>query len=181
MNRNFIFAIILLATFSMINAVPHQLRKRATGFNPCPIGGVDPLTVTINPDPAVSEKPETYTVSGTLSKDITAQKTILGVEYTDFSKNPLGDPYTQVFSQSFKAGSPFSITANNVPTPKLPSSYFIGVAVGDPSNDPKNPVDVYGCAFAVVQGSVTESYPIAGLPFIERSYPIAERSYPIAE
>jgi hypothetical protein len=178
MNRNFIFAIILLTTFSIINAVPHQLHKRATEFKPCPIGGVDSLTVTINPDPAVYERPEIYTVSGTLGEDIIVQKTILEIGYADSSGQPLGDLYTQEFSQSFKAGTPFSITANNVPTPILPSSYFIEVVVGDLTNDPKNPLVVHGCAFAVVKESA-ESYPITGLPFIERSYPIAERSYPM--
>src|SRR5688572_20284349 len=64
MNRNYIFVFILLVTtFSMINAVPYQLRKRETKFDAC---GAEPITVKINPDPLVSEKPATYTGSGTL-------------------------------------------------------------------------------------------------------------------
>ncbi|GBC04779.1 hypothetical protein RclHR1_05870003 [Rhizophagus clarus] len=156
----------------MINAVPHQFRKRTTTFNPCPVEGVDPLTVSISPDPPVSGKTETYTVSGTLTKgDITADKTIVGIAYADTAKNPIGDPYTKIFTQSFKSGTPFTITADDVTTPQLPDSYFIGVVVGDPTDDPKNPLDVYGCAFAVVGSAKAASYPIA-----ERSYPIAERS-----
>ncbi|POG64754.1 hypothetical protein GLOIN_2v1672449, partial [Rhizophagus irregularis DAOM 181602=DAOM 197198] len=78
MNRNFIFVFILLATFSMTNAVQYQFRKRKTEFNPCPgIKGV--IDVTVAPDPPISEQPATYTVSGTLSDDITAGRTVVGI------------------------------------------------------------------------------------------------------
>ncbi|PKY47875.1 hypothetical protein RhiirA4_463264 [Rhizophagus irregularis] len=112
--------------------------------------------------------------------NITAKKTILGIGYANLARQPIGKPYIQVFTDSYKAGKPFSITAKNVPTPKLPDSYIIGVVVGDPTSNSKKPLDVYGCAYAVnsLRG---EAYPIAGYPIEEFSYPIAERSYPIAE
>ncbi|RGB36471.1 hypothetical protein C1646_758114 [Rhizophagus diaphanus] len=106
----------------MINAIPHQLRKRGTLFNRC-----HPFTT---PDPPVYEKPATYiccsiyTVSGTLIKDITAEKTILLVDYGDFAAKK---PY---ILSHIKQGYPFTITAKDVPTLKLPDSYLIGAVVG---------------------------------------------------
>lgn len=171
MNRTFILVFILFAAFSMINAAPHQFRKRTTTFNPCPVEGVDPVSVSISPDPPVSGQPDTYTVSGTLSHDLTSGKTIVGIAYADTNKNPIGDPFSETFTQSFKAGQQFSITAKDVPTPQLPASYFIGLIVGDPTDDPKNPLDVYGCAFAAVGQAAKQP------TNFERGYPIAERSF----
>uniref|UniRef100_A0A1D1ZFP9 Dof zinc finger protein DOF3.2 n=1 Tax=Anthurium amnicola TaxID=1678845 RepID=A0A1D1ZFP9_9ARAE len=179
MNRNFIFVFILLTTFSMINAL--SIVKRTTTFSACPVGGIEGVSVSITPDPPVSEKPESFTVSGTLKNDITADKTILGIAYGDLAKNPLGDPFTQTFDKSFKSGDPFTITASSVPTPELPAEgYLIVVVVADPTGDPKNPLDVYGCAFATV-GKTPKDFTFSGYPIAERSYPIAERSYAIAE
>ncbi|PKY47877.1 hypothetical protein RhiirA4_463267 [Rhizophagus irregularis] len=128
MNRNLIFAFILFATFSIINAVPHQFRKRETAFYEC--GTSDPLHVIVSPDPPVSEQPATYTVSSTLSNDITAGKTILEIIYDEMSDQYLDEPFIQVFTDSYKAGTPFNTTAKDVPTPKLPDSYYIVVVVG---------------------------------------------------
>ncbi|CAG8550550.1 5206_t:CDS:2 [Ambispora gerdemannii] len=36
MNRNFTLLFILLATLSMVNAIPHQLYKRGINWGPCP-------------------------------------------------------------------------------------------------------------------------------------------------
>ncbi|CAG8729801.1 9745_t:CDS:1, partial [Dentiscutata heterogama] len=143
---------------------PFQLSKRTTAFNACPVEGVDPLTVAIIPDPLRSNTPAEFDVSGTLSHDITSGTTILGIGFADEAKNPLGEPYTQTFDQSVKAKSPFSITAKSVPVPELPSSYLIGVVVGDPTDDPKNPIDVYGCAFASVgPGKSLDDFSISAL------------------
>jgi protein involved in polysaccharide export with SLBB domain len=145
MYRNLIFTFILFATFSIINAVP-QFRKRETPFYRCAVG--DLLTVKVSPDPLVSEQPATYTVSGTLSNDITAGKTILEIVY-DEPEQYLEEPFIQILTDSYKAGTPFNTTAKDVPTPKFPDSYFIGVMIADPTDDPKQPLDVYGCAFSV--------------------------------
>ncbi|CAB4483194.1 hypothetical protein RhiirA5_380386 [Rhizophagus irregularis] len=173
MNRNYyIFVFILLVTtFSMINAVPYQLRKRETKFDAC---GAEPITVKINPDPLVSEKPATYTGSGTLKfNNIIAGKTMLVIGYSDTSNNRIGDPDIQHFTESFNAGEPFTITAKDVQTPKLPKTYGITVAILDVSTNPKAPI--YACATATVGGSLGErTYPIAG--FSIAGYPIAERS-----
>ncbi|GBC17523.2 uncharacterized protein OCT59_003726 [Rhizophagus irregularis] len=172
MNRNYIFVFILLvATFSMINAVPHQLRKRETKFGPC---GAESLTVNIVPDPPVSEKPVTYTGSGTLKfNNIIAGKTIFAIGYGDTAGKLLSDPYYQNFTESYNAGEPFTITAKNVPTPKLPKTYVIEVDIFDIIDNPKAPL--YACASTTVGGTPGEEvYPIAGYPIA--GYPIAERS-----
>ncbi|POG76862.1 hypothetical protein GLOIN_2v1553339 [Rhizophagus irregularis DAOM 181602=DAOM 197198] len=176
MNRNFIIIFILLFTLSMINAVPHQLRKRETNFDSCLVGkDVVPLTVKINPDPPVAKKPESFTVSGTLNDDILAYNTVLMIGFVDSTGAlSLTAPYFQKFVEPVKAGTPFSINASKVPTPvNLPDVYIIRVIVGD-LND-----NIYGCALAVVGETLRkEAYPIAGYPI---SGPIAERSYPISE
>ncbi|RGB38464.1 hypothetical protein C1646_665412 [Rhizophagus diaphanus] len=147
MNRNYIFVFILLVTtFSMINAIPHQLRKRETKFDAC---GAEPITVKINPDPLVSEKPATYTVSGTLKFNfIIAGKTMLVIGYSDTSNNRIGDLYYQNFTESYNPGEPFTITAKDVQTPKLPKTYDINVAILDISTNPVDPI--YACATATV-------------------------------
>ena len=133
MNRNFI-----------------PLNKRTTEFDACPI--TPPITkpdVVIDPDPPVAGKLMKFTVSGKLDHDITAGTTILGIGFADSAKNPLGDPYSETFTESFKAGEQFSKIAEKVPTPaQLPDSYYIGVIIGDPPQDPKAPFNLYGCASA---------------------------------
>ncbi|RGB36460.1 hypothetical protein C1646_741745 [Rhizophagus diaphanus] len=146
MNRNFTIIFILLVTLSMINAVPHKLRKRETNFNSCLGKDVVPLTVKINPDPPVAKKLESFTVTGTLNDDILAYNTVLMIGFADSTGAfPLTAHYFQKFVEPVKAGTPFSINASKVPTPvNLPDVYTIRVIVGD-LND-----NMYGCALAVV-------------------------------
>ncbi|KAF0527773.1 hypothetical protein F8M41_013466 [Gigaspora margarita] len=61
MTRNFIFVFILLATLTIINAIP--LHKRATSFGPCP-NVQDTFTVTMSPDPLISPHLTTITIAG---------------------------------------------------------------------------------------------------------------------
>ncbi|PKY43027.1 hypothetical protein RhiirA4_508191 [Rhizophagus irregularis] len=131
MNRNFIFVFILLATFSMVNAIPHQLRKGKIKFHSC-MSKTDIIDVTVKPDSIVSEYPANYTASGKLSHAIIADKTTFGVTYfvADGSV-PLGDPYKQYFDKSYKAGKNFTISAEDVPTPLLSKVYQIYVNIWD--------------------------------------------------
>src|SRR6266516_3365988 len=73
MKQNFVFALILLTTLSIVNAIPHQLHKRTTEFDAC--SNLPPetpvLDVTISPDPVVPESKDKFTISGTLTQDIT--------------------------------------------------------------------------------------------------------------
>ncbi|CAB4377893.1 unnamed protein product [Rhizophagus irregularis] len=110
----------------MTNAVQYQFRKRKTEFNPCPgIKGV--INVTVAPDPPISEQPATYTVSRTI-----------------------GELYFQSFTESYKAGEPFTITVKDAPTPRLPEAFSIEIGVVVPIWVPGQPYEIYGCAIAAV-------------------------------
>ena len=64
MARNFIFVFILLATLTIINAIPFH--KRATlfgGFSPCP-NVEDTFSVKMDPDPLISPHITTFTITG---------------------------------------------------------------------------------------------------------------------
>src|SRR6266480_7107369 len=101
MNRNFIFVFILLATISIVYAIPHKLLKRETAFGICesesrvkypPV----PLTVKkMSPDPVIPGKPDTFIVSGTLRGDM-PKKTRLLVFFTDPNRNnqTVGDVFS---------------------------------------------------------------------------------------
>jgi hypothetical protein len=157
MNRNFIFVFILLAALSMVNAIP--LQKRTTDFGKCPPIPQLPvqpeqISVSISPDPVVPGKDDTFTVTGTLSKDITEDYNLV-IGFADLTGKTYG-----VFVQKMpptKAKTQFSVTDTVQVPADLPAAYAIGVGVSTLSNPP----DVIGCALAVVGGSLPESYPIA--------------------
>ncbi|GBC08448.1 hypothetical protein RclHR1_08110008 [Rhizophagus clarus] len=138
----------------MVNAVPHQLRKRVI-TDLCPedqFGSL--LFADSTPHFPVAGGKATYVISGTVDEVITANKTILEFAYFEslesLTKKPIGDPYSQVITQSYKAGEPFNITAKDVSLPKFSDPNVIGymqMAVGAPTSDPNKPVDLYGCAF----------------------------------
>ncbi|RIB15451.1 hypothetical protein C2G38_2192344 [Gigaspora rosea] len=121
--KNFIFASILLALLLVVNAAPFQLNKRATTFGPCNFTA-DFIDVKIRTDPPESGKKESFDVSGKLTKgDITKGISILVIVYLG-EEGQLDVPYVQNFTDSHKAGSPFNISAFDVPTPpQLPGSY----------------------------------------------------------
>ncbi|RIB22258.1 hypothetical protein C2G38_2033707 [Gigaspora rosea] len=149
--KNFIFASILLALLLTVNAAPFQLNKRAITFGPCASKDpVDFIDVKIGTDSPKSGEKESFDVSGKLTiHDITNGKTVLLIEYLDEKGNQLADPYIQSFSDSIKAGNPFNISVSNIPTPKLPDSYFLGVVVGDDTP--------FGCAVVNVGRSSEKS------------------------
>ncbi|CAB4481088.1 hypothetical protein RhiirA1_449650 [Rhizophagus irregularis] len=150
MNRNFIFVFILLTTLSIVNSIPFN--KRKADFYPCrqvinPLPGVD---VTISPDPPVAKTPEHFTVSGTLKHDITADKTLLNIDFFDGLRFvSMITPYNKKFTESVKAGTKFSIDVDNVITPtELPSFYAIFVTVGEKLDKDGNLKDEFGCSLA---------------------------------
>ncbi|KAF0520952.1 hypothetical protein F8M41_016012 [Gigaspora margarita] len=151
--KKFIFAFILFALLLTVNAAPFQLNKRATTFGSCPYPYVDSLNVTMVTDPPKSEKSDSFNVSGNLTQvDITKNQTLLEIFYCNPDGSQIGDYYSQVFNESIKAGTQFTVTASDVPTPKLPDSYLILVIIGDKDNDPSNPYHVvlYACVVADV-------------------------------
>ncbi len=154
MNRNFIFAFVLLITlFNLYTVNASPLFKRATTWNKCPLKDTASLLVSMSPDPPQSHGFESFAVSGVLSKPVTAGTTFLLIVFADSTgKKILTDAYFKVFSQSFNAGDNMSISVTDVPTPdNLPSSYTIGVGVGDPDlGNPIAPLVFSGCTYAVV-------------------------------
>src|ERR1051325_8741112 len=136
MKRKFILVFtLLLISLLMVNAVPPQLHKRVTTFEPC---SKAPLDVTkIIPDPLVSGKMGEFYVSGTLAKTI-PNDYILAALYFDVSKNVpklINLNWATVCKPDGALECPYS--ANNtfsvklsVSVPALPPSYGIVVAIG---------------------------------------------------
>ncbi|RIB09297.1 hypothetical protein C2G38_2146629 [Gigaspora rosea] len=148
--KNLIFASILFALLLKVNAASFQLNKRAITFGSCDLNfPVDLLEVKIGTDHPEFGKNESFDVSGTLTKyDITKGETILQIEYGNSNGSLIAVPYVQNFTDSFKAGTPFNVSAQ-VPTPELPDSYEIYVYVGNP--------ELFACASATVGGSSVKS------------------------
>jgi hypothetical protein len=153
MNKNFIFAFVLLITlFNIYTVNASPLFKRNTQFIKCPLTGSDSLIVSMSPDPAQSGVTGSFTVSGVLSKQVTAGTTFLLIVFADPSGKKILTAYFKVFSQTFLPGETVSISVDDVNVPEnLPDSYTIGVGIGDPDlGNPITPIIVTACAYAVV-------------------------------
>jgi len=155
MNRNFVFAFVLLITlFNLCTVNASPLLKRSTvTFNKCPLNDTATLLVSLAPNPPQSNGIESFSVTGVLSKPVVAGTTFLLIVFADATgKKILTDAYFKVFDQSFDAGSTMSISVTDVPTPvNLPKTYTIGVGVGDPElGNPITPLLFSGCTYAVV-------------------------------
>src|SRR5688572_15144284 len=138
MNRNFVFAVILLTTLSIVNAIPHQLDDITyTQCENYPL-----LTVSLEPNPWVSGTPENYTASGQIEKATTSNTNLL-ILFAVGGK-VIGNVYKQPIPIT-PAGS-ITVTANNVPTPELPSTYASIVAISDSIHIK----DMYACAIAYI-------------------------------
>ncbi|RIA79957.1 hypothetical protein C1645_24848 [Glomus cerebriforme] len=137
MKQNFILVAILLATLSIVNALPHQLNKRATTFIPCP-GNIPFITTTLTPDPPTGAGAnELITISGTLPNPVVAgSKLVIGT--FDPTGTPIGAPLTLDFCTMNGATCPeeyFSlIQPVTMPSP-LPTSYMIITAINDPNGN----------------------------------------------
>src|SRR5438045_4974320 len=91
MKQNLIFAFILLATLSMVNAIPHQLYKKSTKFEECPNVGDAVLNVSLSPDPVVAGQPDSLNVYGKLEKELTFFHKLV-IEFADIDGTPVKDP-----------------------------------------------------------------------------------------
>ncbi|CAG8673156.1 14539_t:CDS:1, partial [Funneliformis mosseae] len=138
---NFILVFILLATLSMVNAIPPRLQKRSIPFGPCPpprekypsppLISVEIANVTITPG-----QTNVLVVSGTLYADIT-ESTQLIAHFAD----PNTKKYIGEINSSFicggagcpiKAGTEFNRVISDFLAPdQLPDPYSIVVSVVD--------------------------------------------------
>ncbi|RIB12677.1 hypothetical protein C2G38_2200020 [Gigaspora rosea] len=115
-------------------------------FNPCDFH-IDPLITTVST--IVSGKTAKFDVSGVLTRNsITTYKTILQIGFADSSKNLIAEPYVQTLTESVSITQQYFISAKNVPIPgNLPDPYIMRVVVRDPTNDPNNPLNIFGFAY----------------------------------
>ncbi|RGB29593.1 hypothetical protein C1646_795134 [Rhizophagus diaphanus] len=149
MNRNLIFAFLLLAAFAMVNAVPYQLLKRDRDISdPCPTNPDGSyIYANLNPFPPVSNQPVNYTVEGgMLGYEITPNKTEIRIGY--IVENIIG-AYTKVLDFYYSKAAPFSIDVPDVPTPQLPSKYKIIVIIVDKADD-SNRTELHACSSATI-------------------------------
>ncbi|GBB85640.1 hypothetical protein RclHR1_12120004 [Rhizophagus clarus] len=140
MRQNFAYLFILLATISMINAIP--LDKRATAFVACN-NAANPsvLTVTINPDPPTAGASLTINASGTATNPITQGATINAV-FIDANNNILGQASIQDFcsqagiSCPVQPGQTFTIPPIMITAPASLTNTALGVNVADTNSNP---------------------------------------------
>src|SRR4051812_42680445 len=127
MNRKFIFVFTLLAILSMVNAIPHQLQKRATTFIPCP--NENPLTVSVTPDPLVPGKTATYTVAGKFAKAAPKGSGLVVAFFNSGTGKlvPAGDPF--IVDICAKAPCPANSieTVEQVPVPAGLSKSYVNI------------------------------------------------------
>ena len=147
MNRNFIFVFILLASLSIVNAIPipHKLLKRTTEFTQCRQSPPPPLlSVVISPDPVVPGNTETFTASATLDIDIPDGSELIAFFGDPSTGKIIGDIHRAPMCDNNgcpKAGIQFTKTLDYPDVPKLPDPYVIVVGV-------VKKTDVYACAVA---------------------------------
>jgi hypothetical protein len=116
---------------SIVNVIPHQLNvnKGKTNFYPC--GDFPVLDVSVSPDPVVSDKNATYTISGILKKDITDAYELYILYYVDGAEggnNQNFDICTEI-KCPVKAGTKFEMKQDAY-VPGLPSNgYTIDVGI----------------------------------------------------
>ncbi|GBB99808.1 hypothetical protein RclHR1_03640004 [Rhizophagus clarus] len=93
MKQNYIFfAVILLVTLSVVNALPHQLLKRDTTFAPCPTGSPNVIEVVVQPDPPPVTGKIDLTITGTLKEGVISMGSQLIIGAIDDNGNPLSKP-----------------------------------------------------------------------------------------
>ena len=144
MNCNLLFLFLLLTAISVIDAIPHQLKKRKIDFKKCPLHPGPNLTpsVTVSPDPIVAGQLVDFTISGVENG---LPSTDLSVAITFFDLDGIPIQFPSIFIA--KAEHPISVKAPS----SLPDSYAVVVEIGDISSDHK--LKNY-CALAIIGESL---------------------------
>ncbi|PKY58156.1 hypothetical protein RhiirA4_479829 [Rhizophagus irregularis] len=144
MNRNLIFAFLLLAALAMVDTAPYRI------YLPCPY---NPSRSSIYADlksfPLVSNQPNGYTVEKVmLDYKFTPYKTEIIIVLTDQEYNLIGEPYFKVLDLYYANAVPFSIDVSDIPTPQILSAYTITLIIADKNDDPFKSPEIHACTFA---------------------------------
>ena len=131
MARNFIFVFILLATLTIINAIPFH--KRATFFGLCP-NVEDTFSVKMDPDPLISPHLTTFTITGKeVSGLIISPLALLVV--TIGASTPVQPPSVFPVCNSTNcpifSGTDYTTTGTFLLDASLPPSYEIVLTIGN--------------------------------------------------
>ncbi|CAG8557022.1 3760_t:CDS:1 [Paraglomus occultum] len=128
----FFLFFVLVATVSVINAIPYGLSKRTTKFGVC--GETEPhpplLDVSISPDPIVSGQSVTFSVAGTAPVDISSAFALFFFynDKTKYNRN-FGDKFCNFYNACpVKKNDKFQFNYTVNPN-DLPNSYSIDVKV----------------------------------------------------
>jgi hypothetical protein len=128
MKQNYIFVLILLATLSIVNAIPHQLYERDTTFAPCYTGSPNIIKVSVEPDPPPANGTMILTISGTLKTGIISTGSRLVLKAIDEAGKLVDDPlvrYTCELPGVTCPTSSFSIVRKIILTNFYPVYSFI--------------------------------------------------------
>jgi len=150
MKQNLILVVILLATLLMVNATPHQLRKRVTTFGACPPDPTDTgpapgvLTVSISPDPPVAGQDCIATIGAAFPVDTPDQLVIASIDATG-TATPLIPPVDICTSTGVTCPtSALNMTATIPIDPATTGTFMIAVGILDATNA------TIGCAVGTV-------------------------------
>jgi hypothetical protein len=126
-----LFVFILLATLSIVNAIP--LHKRALTFEKCPGLSASPLTVKATPDPLVPGGDSTFDISGELAAPPSKGSNIVVLFYDPAKQAIVGEPTTSDVCPVTDdcTGTDFTTSlAVKVPA-DLPEAYSVVVGVSN--------------------------------------------------
>jgi hypothetical protein len=136
MKQTFIFAIILLATLSIVNAAPFH--KRATTFAPCPAGYPNQIKVLVSPDPPAIEAGTLVTITGTLTSGTLTAGSQVFIGAMDTNSQDIGTPLITDFCSAeglcpVSTGDSFTVVKSIRLTGTFPATYSLVVSIRDAS------------------------------------------------
>lgn len=146
MKHNLILVVVLLATLSIINAIPHQLNKRATSFTTCPSGlSQNTFNATLQPDPPTAG--QECAISATGPFVIPDGSKLLVQVFDSTAVNAVGEPLTADICTNDDTcptdGTPFNIVDAAVTIPAdAPQQFTLAISIVDTTTG-----NILGCIF----------------------------------